>query len=84
MGYQVRLPDDTFAQPPVTIEGVPIRTVSPLALYQVRAGIAAKGSFGELSEAQISSAKQLREAFFPGRPEGELAPEIEELADRLP
>lgn len=50
-----------------------------LAGTVLRIGIAAQGSFGELSQTQISSASQLREAFFPGRADAELAPAIELL-----
>jgi hypothetical protein len=50
-----------------------------LALYQLRVGIASQGSFGELSETQLRSAKRLRETFFPGRTEAELAPRIQPL-----
>ena len=79
-GYRVRLPDDTFEHPPVTIDGIPIRTVTPLALYQLRVGIASQGSFGELSEAQVGSARRLREAFFSGQSDADLAPEVHPLA----
>jgi hypothetical protein len=78
-GFRVRLPDDTFEQPPVDLGGIRIHTVSPLALYQLRAGIASRGSFGELSERQLESAKRLREVFFPDRSEADLAPVVETL-----
>ena len=38
MGYQLPLPRDTFEHPPVEIDGVAVRTASPLALYQLRIG----------------------------------------------
>jgi hypothetical protein len=75
-GYRLRLPDDTF-EPPVEIDGIAIRTVSSLALYQLRVGIAGQGSFGELSETQRRATDRLREAFFPGRSEADLAPAVE-------
>ena len=68
-GYQVHLPPDTFAHPPVEIDGVVIRAASPLCLYQMRVGIASRGSFGELSERQRESLRRLRETFFPDRSE---------------
>ena len=71
-GYQVHLPPDTFAHPPVEIDGVAIRAASPLCLYQMRVGIASRGSFGELFERQRESLRRLREAFFPDRSETEL------------
>jgi hypothetical protein len=78
-GFRMRLPDDMFQQPPVEIDGIAIRTVSPLTLYQLRVGIASQGAFGELSETQLRSAAQLREKFFPGRSEADLTPAVEPL-----
>jgi hypothetical protein len=79
VGYQIRLPEDTFEHPPVELHGISIRTASPLALYQLRAGIASAGSFGPLSERQQQAMAQLRERFFPERTPAELVPEIEPL-----
>jgi len=61
-GYRVRLPDDTFRHPPSRLDGVTIRTASPLAMYQLRVGVAGQGSFGELSERQRALSEQLRQA----------------------
>ncbi len=78
-GYKVYLPADLFDFPPVEIEGVAIRTASPLALYQLRVGIALQGSFGPLSERQLASMSSIREKFFPDRSEADLEPRIESL-----
>jgi hypothetical protein len=59
--------------------GVAIRTALPLALYQIRLGIALQGSFGPLSPRQLDSISRLRETFFPDRSEAELEPRIESL-----
>jgi hypothetical protein len=75
-GYQVVLPDDTYDYPPVEIDGIPIRVASPLALYQLRVGIASQGSFGELSDRHRGQSRRLREAFLGGRSDAELAPPI--------
>jgi hypothetical protein len=56
-----------------------VRVASPLALYQIRAGIAAQGSFGPLSAAQQASLHKLRETFFPHRTERQLVPYTEPL-----
>lgn len=77
--YRFALPDDTYQHPPVPLEGIQVRVASPLALYQLRAGIAAQGTFGPLSERQLSAARQLREAFFPTLHEAELLPEIQTI-----
>ena len=78
-GYRIELPDDTFRHPSVQLEGITVWPVSPLALYQLRVGIAARGSFGELGEKQLRAMSALRERFFPGRSEDELMPRIEPL-----
>ena len=78
-GYQLQLPDDLFEQPLVELEGIAIKPLSPLALYQIRAGVAARNSFGPLSERQLHSLSDLRERFFPDRPEDELLPPSEPL-----
>jgi hypothetical protein len=78
-GYRLRLPDDTFDHPPVGIDGVPIHCASPLALYQIRSGIARQGSFGGLSETQLSAMRRLRERFFADISETDLLPHVEPL-----
>ena len=78
-GYQLQLPRDTFDHPPIQIDGVIVRTASPLALYQLRIGIASQGSFGPLSQQQRETAERLKETFFPHRPDDELKPRIEPL-----
>lgn len=45
---RVYLPDDTLAYPATEIDGTPIQTVSPLALFLLRAGLAATGALGPL------------------------------------
>jgi hypothetical protein len=76
-GYRLRLPDDTFRHPPAGLDGVRIRTASPLALYQLRVGIASQGSFGELSPRQRASSRRLADTFFPGVAAAALAPTVE-------
>ena len=79
-GYQLLLPRDTFEHPPVKLDGVMVPTASPLALYQLRIGIASQGSFGALSPQQRESARRLKERFFPLHPEADLEPRIEPLS----
>lgn len=83
-GYQILMPRDTFEHPPVAIDRIVVRTASPLALYQLRIGIASRGSFGELSAQQRESARRLKERFFPGRSEADLRPRIEPLTSNHP
>jgi hypothetical protein len=76
-GYQLRLPDDLLDQPQVELEGIAIKPASPLALHQIRAGVAERNSFGPLSERQLLTLAQLCERFFPDRTEEELLPPSE-------
>jgi hypothetical protein len=72
----VYLPEDTFQYPATTLEGVAIRTISPLALYQMRAAFAVTGSFGELRANDLATQDQLRKTFFASQDEGQLMPNI--------
>jgi hypothetical protein len=78
-GYRFHMPPDTYTHPTARIDGIEVRVASPLALYQLRAAIAAKGSFGPLSGAQQASLRRLRETFFPGFTDAHLSPRIEPL-----
>jgi len=80
-GYQFALPQDTYTHPLAQLNGIKVRVASPLALYQIRAAIASKGSFGPLSAPQRASLDKLRTTFFPGRGEQDLAPTIEPLPE---
>ncbi len=73
-GYQLRLPDDLFDHPPVELDGIRIKPIPPLALYQMRAGVAQHNSFGPLSDRHRAIMAQLRERFFPDKTEEELLP----------
>jgi hypothetical protein len=78
-GYQFQLPPDTFAHPQIELDGVAVRTASPLALYQLRTGIASQGSFGALTAQQRESARRLKQRFFPLYPAMALDPCIDPL-----
>jgi hypothetical protein len=78
-GYQFEMPEDTYTHPLAQLDGIKVRVASPLALYQLRAAIAAKGSFGALSAMQQANLRRLRKRFFPGSAEVELVPRIEPL-----
>ena len=78
-GYQLRLPDDMFDHPAVELAGIALRPISPLALYQIRAGVAQRNSFGPLSERQRVTMAALRERFFGDVAEHDLLPPSEPL-----
>lgn len=72
---------DLFDWPPTIIDGVPIRTLSPLALVQVRAGLTATGVFGPPRPGKDEAHQaRLIQAFFPDRDESSLMPRISAIA----
>jgi hypothetical protein len=79
----ISLPSDLLSWPPTIIDGVPIRTLSPLALVQIRAGLTATGVFGPPRPGK-DGARQTRliQAFFPDRDEEPLEPRIAAIADQ--
>ena len=81
-GFEFALPEDTFDHPPIELGGIPIHVVSPLALYQLRLGIAARGSFGDLSERQRAASRALRDTFFAHSSDEDLTPRIARLRER--
>ena len=60
----VELSDGVFDHPPSTLGGVAVRTVSPLALYQIRAGIEMAGGFGPMRPKDVAAQEALHERFF--------------------
>jgi len=77
------VPPDMFDWPPTPVSGVQVRTVSPLALIQIRAGLEATAVFGP-SRPQKDRPRQRRllEKYFPGRDPDSLRPDIVRLAER--
>jgi hypothetical protein len=74
-------PSDLFGWPPTTIDGVVIHTLSPLTLFQLRAGATATGVFGPARpDKDIARQARLLEAFFPDTPPGSLEPRITAIA----
>jgi hypothetical protein len=75
--YNIYLPDGSFAHPATRIGGRPIQTLSPLALYQIRAGLDITRTFGGLRPKDMPAQRRLRAAFFADRAEEVLRPRIE-------
>ena len=70
--YRIFLPEDTFQYPATTIEGIAIQTVSPLALYQLRAISAMTRHVGEKRSQDLAMQEQLRQAFLADQDERKL------------
>lgn len=79
----ISMPRDLFDWPPTIIDGVPIRTLSPLALIQIRAGVTVTGVFGPPRPGKDDEHQsRLIQAFFPDANEESHTPRIVALADQ--
>jgi hypothetical protein len=75
---RVWLPEGMFEPDAKMLDGIRVRTVSPLALYQIRAALAE--TFGGFRPKDRVVQAALRSRFFPDASDGELAPRVEELS----
>ena len=73
---RVTLPSDSFTHPLGRIDGISIRTISPLALYQMRAAIMRTGVFGAPRPKDEAAQAQLRASLLAGMQTDELEPEF--------
>jgi hypothetical protein len=77
--FRIFLPVDTFHYPATMINGVAIQTVSPLALYQLRAISAVTRSIGEKQAKDLAMQARLRQAFLAEQDEQKLMPRFVRL-----
>jgi hypothetical protein len=77
---RIELSDGVFDHPMSTVDGVAVRTVSPLALYQIRAGITMAGGFGPPRPKDVTSQEALLTRFFPGASPESLQPTLTRLS----
>lgn len=75
--FRVTLPDDTLDHPTSAIDGVPIRTISPLALYQLRATFVETAVFGPPRPKDHGALELLRDRLLADRSDEDLRPRIE-------
>jgi hypothetical protein len=78
---RITLAAGALEHPPSRLEGLRVRTLSPLALYQIRAGLHAVAAFGALRPHDVRAQALLKERFFAGRRERDLLPEIARLRE---
>jgi len=78
--FRVDLSDGVFDHPVSDLDGTPLRTVSPLALYQIRAGITTAGGFGPPRPKDVTSQEALRARFFPDASPESLLPGMTEVS----
>ena len=77
--YRICLPEDTFQYPATAIEGIAIQTVSPLALYQLRAVSAMTRHVGEKRAQDLAMQARLRQTFLADQDEWKLTPQVIKL-----
>jgi len=77
---RVDLSDGVFDYPESDLDGIALRTVSPLALYQIRAGITRAGSFGPPRPKDVTSQEALRGRFFPDASPESLQPRMTDVS----
>lgn len=75
--HRVLLPIDMFSWPAVELEQIAVRTISPLAQCEIRAGLAIVGSMGPLRPKDVVSQAALRDRFFAGISDDRLKPIVE-------
>ena len=78
--FRVDLSDGVFDYPVSDLDGIAVRTVSPLALYQIRAGITMAGGFGPPRPKDVTSQEALRARFFPDASPESLQPRMTEVS----
>ncbi len=77
--FRIYLPEDTFHYPATMIEDIAIQTVSPLALYHLRAISAMTRHVGEKRAQDLAMQEQLRQTFLEDQDEQKLTPKLRQL-----
>ncbi|HJY81038.1 MAG TPA: hypothetical protein VKK81_08150 [Candidatus Binatia bacterium] len=77
--YLIYLPEDTFDYSATMIEGITIQTISPLALYHLRAISAMTRHVGEKRARDLAMQEQLRHTLLADQDEQQLTPRLMKL-----
>ena len=78
--FRLYLDKDLMHYPPTAFDGLELQTISPLGLYQFRAGFTRYGTFGELRETDKTAMAALKSRFFPHQSDEELTPMTERIS----
>ena len=70
---------DIFNYPVTEFDGLGLQTISPLGLYQLRAGLNVYETFGALRNKDIKSMADLKSQFFADKEDPDLMPRVEPL-----
>ena len=77
---RITLPDDTLHHPASYVDEVPIRTVSPRALYHLREAFIFTGVFGPVRDKDREAQARLRRELLATVPDVELKPTLVPIA----
>lgn len=77
---RITLPDDTLQHPVSYVDEVPIRTVSPRALYHLREAFIFTGAFGPVRDKDREAQARLRRELLATVPDSELTPKFVPIA----
>jgi hypothetical protein len=75
--FRIYFDKDILQYPPTEFDGLELQTISPLGLYQFRAGFNRYRTFGELRETDKTAMAALKAQFFPQQSDEELTPMME-------
>jgi hypothetical protein len=78
--FRLLLPADTFRYPATTLEGVPVQTISPLALCLFRATSAQTRGSPQERARDMRLVDRLAQAYLQDRDRTDLTPELTELS----
>ena len=76
--FHFHAPPDIFGHGPVSLDGLAVRTVTPHALYMIRAALIKAGSFGEPRPNDLAVQPRLR-ALLDGVDEAALEPRLDSV-----
>jgi hypothetical protein len=78
--FRLYVDKDILQYPPTEFDGLELQTISPLGLYQLRAGFNRHRTFGELRETDKMAMAALKSRFFPHQSDEELTPMTERIS----
>jgi len=75
--FRIYFDKNILHYPPTEFDGLELQTISPLGLYQFRAGFNRYRTFGDLRETDKTAMTALKSRFFPHQSDEELTPMTE-------
>ncbi len=75
--HRIYLPAGATDNPPIEVDGLEVRTVTPLALFHITAGLDATGSFGPLRPKDLTARAEFQRTLLADADPGILVPRVE-------